>query len=75
MVQPGRGEIGVLDAARVDDALVSRELVPEVTGATIAQEQALKLGSDHAPLHVELGSEIAERGLEVSVGGALLANN
>jgi exonuclease III len=47
---------GRLDAARVDYALVSRELLPDVTGATIAQEQALKLGSDHAPLHVHCGT-------------------
>lgn len=45
---------GRLDAARVDYALVSRELLPQVLAADIAQEQALQLGSDHAPLHVDL---------------------
>lgn len=45
---------GRLDAARVDYALLSRELLPRVLAADIAQEQALALGSDHAPLRVDL---------------------
>jgi exodeoxyribonuclease III len=45
---------GRLDAARVDYALLSRSWLPRVSGADITQEQALALGSDHAPLWLEL---------------------
>jgi exonuclease III len=43
-----------LDAARVDYALISRALLPRVLGAGIEQQQAFRLGSDHAPLWLEL---------------------
>jgi exodeoxyribonuclease III len=45
---------GRLDAARVDYALVSRSLLPRVQTATIRQDLALVLGSDHAPLTISL---------------------
>jgi exodeoxyribonuclease III len=45
---------GRLDAARVDYALVSKSLLPAVASATILQEQALRLGSDHAPITLTL---------------------
>jgi exodeoxyribonuclease III len=45
---------GRLDAARVDYALVSRSLLPAVASATIMQEQALRFGSDHAPITLTL---------------------
>jgi exodeoxyribonuclease III len=45
---------GRLDAARVDYALVSKSLLPAVTQATILQEHALRLGSDHAPITLRL---------------------
>jgi exodeoxyribonuclease-3 len=48
---------GRLDAARVDYALVSRTLATDVTRADIQQDQALHLGSDHAPITLELGVE------------------
>jgi exodeoxyribonuclease III len=43
-----------LDAARVDFALLSTELLPAVVSAGIHDDQAMSLGSDHAPLWVEL---------------------
>jgi exonuclease III len=45
---------GRLDAARVDYALVSKSLLPAISGADILQEQALRLGSDHAPITLTL---------------------
>jgi exodeoxyribonuclease III len=45
---------GRLDAARVDYALVSKSLLPTVASATVVQEQALRLGSDHAPITLTL---------------------
>jgi exodeoxyribonuclease III len=45
---------GRLDAARVDYALLSRPLLERVEKAEVAQEQALALGSDHAPVRLTL---------------------
>jgi exodeoxyribonuclease-3 len=45
---------GRLDAARVDYFLTSRALRASVVSATILQDQALKLGSDHAPITLRL---------------------
>lgn len=47
---------GRLDAARVDYALVSRSLAPNVQAAEVMQEHAFSLGSDHAPISIELAS-------------------
>jgi exodeoxyribonuclease-3 len=46
---------GRLDAARVDYALVSKALRANVIDAEIAQELGPALGSDHAPLSLQLG--------------------
>lgn len=43
-----------LDAARVDFALLSRGLVPRLGGAGIDADPAIRSGSDHAPLWIEL---------------------
>jgi len=43
-----------LDAARVDFALLSRELLPRVVEADIDERPAVRLASDHAPLWVVL---------------------
>jgi exodeoxyribonuclease-3 len=45
---------GRLDAARVDFALLSRNRVKDVRAASIDESLLDALGSDHAPLHVEL---------------------
>lgn len=45
---------GRIDAARVDFALVSKELLPQIRSTDIAQEYALTLGSDHAPVSLAL---------------------
>ncbi|WP_156041255.1 exodeoxyribonuclease III [Chondromyces apiculatus] len=45
---------GRLDAARVDYALVSEDLVPHVVEADIAEAPELRWRSDHAPLFVKL---------------------
>jgi exodeoxyribonuclease III len=46
---------GRLDAARVDYALISKSLSSAVIDADIVEDQALVLGSDHAPLTLEIG--------------------
>lgn len=43
----------VLDAARVDYALVSRSMMPRVVSADIDERQEARGASDHAPLSVE----------------------
>lgn len=43
-----------LDAARVDFALVSEELLPDVLEADVWEDEALREPSDHAPLMVRL---------------------
>jgi exodeoxyribonuclease-3 len=43
-----------LDAARVDFALLSRSLLPKVRDASIAADQTLRPGSDHAPISILL---------------------
>ena len=43
-----------LDAARVDFALLGEGLLPRLVGAGIEDDPALRPGSDHAPLWVEL---------------------
>jgi exodeoxyribonuclease III len=43
-----------LDAARVDFALVGESLLPRVAGAGIEDDPAMRPGSDHAPLWIEL---------------------
>ena len=43
-----------LDAARVDFALLGEGLLPRLAGAGIEDDPALRPGSDHAPLWVEL---------------------
>ena len=47
---------GKLDAARVDYALLSRGASGRLVEATIAQEMAFELGSDHAPVHTALNA-------------------
>lgn len=43
-----------LDAARVDFALLGEGLLPRLAGAGIEDDPAMRPGSDHAPLWVEL---------------------
>ncbi|MGN2254881.1 endonuclease/exonuclease/phosphatase family protein [Frateuria sp. GZRe12] len=43
-----------LDAARVDFALVGEDLLPRLAGAGIEDDPAIRPGSDHAPLWIEL---------------------
>lgn len=43
-----------LDAARVDFALLSRELLPRLAGAGIEADADARPGSDHAPLWIDL---------------------
>ena len=43
-----------LDAARVDFALLTRGLLPRLTAAGIDADPAMRPGSDHAPLWIEL---------------------
>jgi exodeoxyribonuclease III len=45
---------GKVDAARVDYALVSEDLLPHVHGATVDDAPAARFCSDHAPIHVTL---------------------
>lgn len=45
-----------LDAARVDYALLSRSRLDGVVRATIDEALVHELGSDHAPLHIELAT-------------------
>jgi exodeoxyribonuclease III len=45
---------GVLDAARVDYALVSRTLVPHVVEACIDETLAARFASDHAPFYLRV---------------------
>jgi exodeoxyribonuclease-3 len=47
---------GRLDAARVDYALISRSLLPDVVAADVPQEQDARAGSDHAPVQLRLQS-------------------
>lgn len=49
-----RAPPGVLDAARVDFALVSRALLPRVREASVLSDPALRFGSDHAPIALRL---------------------
>jgi exodeoxyribonuclease-3 len=51
---------GRLDAARVDYALVAQELRGRIVATGIEQEQALRLGSDHAPLWLELADVVGQ---------------
>ncbi|MET0284861.1 MAG: exodeoxyribonuclease III [Polyangiales bacterium] len=48
-----------LDAARVDYALVARSLQERVVATGIEQELAFRLGSDHAPVWLELTAPAA----------------
>ena len=48
------GRPGRLDAARVDFALLSATLLPRVRSADILDDEAMRFGSDHAPLRVVL---------------------
>ncbi|HJT98869.1 MAG TPA: exodeoxyribonuclease III [Rhodanobacteraceae bacterium] len=50
-----------LDAARVDYALVSRRLLARVADATIEADPALRPGSDHAPIAIELATRRDDR--------------
>lgn len=50
-----------LDAARVDFALLSRSRLDDVRSATIAEYPIQELGSDHAPLTVEVGRPDSSR--------------
>ena len=50
----GKTRGGRLDAARVDYALVSRDLAPRVTEAGIISEARLRPKSDHAPIAIEI---------------------
>lgn len=49
-----RSAPGVLDAARVDLALISRARMPSVRDASIVEDPALRFGSDHAPVRLAL---------------------
>ena len=51
-----------LDAARVDFALVSRELVRDVVAADIDERREARLASDHAPLTLVLRTRGASAG-------------
>lgn len=50
----GAAARGVLDGARVDYALVSPSLAPRVTAADIEEDRANTVGTDHAPLWIEI---------------------
>lgn len=50
----GRARRSRLDAARVDYAVVNAELAPRVTNAAVLDDPALRPGSDHAPIVLEL---------------------
>jgi exodeoxyribonuclease-3 len=52
---------GTLDAARVDFALVSRALLPEVREATILDEPTQRFHSDHAPVGLVLTASAPQR--------------
>jgi exodeoxyribonuclease-3 len=43
----------ILDAARVDYALVSRSMLPRIVSADIDERREARFASDHAPLCVE----------------------
>lgn len=51
-----RAAPGVLDAARVDFALVSRALLARVHDAGIVSDPTLRFGSDHAPVRLVLAT-------------------